>query len=168
MNPHHHHHHRRRRGRSVRWMSGLCALVLATLGPIGLAACGLTAGDSFEFIPDDETELYFKAADALVLPYTHVFQSGVLFLSYNFGLPVIAADVASMTEDIIEGETGYIFQPKNAEDLATKIEAYFTSPLYKGLIGARSRIKHYAANKYSWTKVAKLTNSVYGRILDST
>ena len=33
-----------------------------------------------EFVPDDETESYFKAADVLVLPYTHVFQSGVLFL----------------------------------------------------------------------------------------
>jgi len=46
-----------------------------------------------EFVPDEETEIYFKAADVLVLPYTHIFQSGVLFLGYNFGLPVIAADV---------------------------------------------------------------------------
>ena len=41
--------------------------------------------------PDEETELYFKAADVLILPYTHVFQSGVLFLGYSFGLPAIAA-----------------------------------------------------------------------------
>jgi glycosyltransferase involved in cell wall biosynthesis len=33
-----------------------------------------------EHIPDEETEIYFKAADVLVLPYTHVYQSGVLFL----------------------------------------------------------------------------------------
>src|ERR1019366_2627413 len=33
-------------------------------------------------IPDEETELYFKAADVLALPYTHIFQSGVLFLAY--------------------------------------------------------------------------------------
>src|SRR5207248_3923167 len=36
-----------------------------------------------EYIPDEETEIYFKAADVLVLPYTHVFQSGVLFLGYS-------------------------------------------------------------------------------------
>ena len=34
-----------------------------------------------QFVPDEETELYFKAADVLVLPYTHIFQSGVLFLA---------------------------------------------------------------------------------------
>ena len=46
-----------------------------------------------QFIPDEETELYLKAADVLVLPYKEIFQSGVLFLAYSFGLPVIAADV---------------------------------------------------------------------------
>ena len=56
-----------------------------------------------ESVPDAETELYFKAADVLALPYTHVFQSGVLFLGYNFGLPVIASDVASLREDVVEG-----------------------------------------------------------------
>ena len=39
-----------------------------------------------EYIPDEETEIYFKAADVLALPYTRVFQSGVLFLGYAFGL----------------------------------------------------------------------------------
>ena len=56
-----------------------------------------------EYVPDEETELYFKAADVLILPYTHVFQSGVLFLGYSFGLPAIAADVGSLKEEIIEG-----------------------------------------------------------------
>jgi glycosyltransferase involved in cell wall biosynthesis len=53
-------------------------------------------------VPDEEAELYFKAADVLVLPYTHIFQSGVLFLAYSFGLPVIAADVGSFHEDVME------------------------------------------------------------------
>src|SRR5207253_2127852 len=50
------------------------------------------------YIPDELTELYFKAADVLILPYTHVFQSGVLFLGYSFGLPAIAADVGTLRE----------------------------------------------------------------------
>jgi len=46
-----------------------------------------------EFVPDEDTELYFKAADVVALPYKQIFQSGVLFLGYSFGLPVIATDV---------------------------------------------------------------------------
>ena len=70
-----------------------------------------------EFIPDEKTEVYFKAADVLVLPYTHIFQSGVLVLAYNFGLPVIAADVGSLREDVAEGKTGWVFRPKDSTDV---------------------------------------------------
>ena len=54
-----------------------------------------------EFIPDEEVEA-FKASMLLVLPYKFIFQSGVLFLSYGFGLPAIATDVGSMREYIEE------------------------------------------------------------------
>src|SRR2546430_12286650 len=47
----------------------------------------------------------------LVLPYTRIFQSGVLFLGYSFGLPAIVADVGSLREEIIEGATGFVFTP---------------------------------------------------------
>src|SRR5688572_26632819 len=50
-------------------------------------------------IPDEDVERFFKAADVLVLPYTHVFQSGVLFLGYNFGLPAVVTDVGGMKHD---------------------------------------------------------------------
>ncbi len=56
------------------------------------------------FVPDDEVELYFKAADVLVLPYANISQSGVLFLGYGFGLPLIAADVGSLKEKIVLGK----------------------------------------------------------------
>src|SRR6266403_1076782 len=65
--------------------------------------------ERIEHVPDEETELYFKAADVLVLSYTQVFQSGVIFLGYSFGFPAIAADVGSLKEEIIEGETGFVF-----------------------------------------------------------
>lgn len=58
-----------------------------------------------DFIPDNETEIYFKAADVFVLPYRRIYQSGVLFLGHSFGLPVLAADVGSLRDEIAEGET---------------------------------------------------------------
>ena len=80
-----------------------------------------------EYVPDAETEIYFKAADILILPYTHVFQSGVLFLGYNFGLPAIAADVGSLKDEIVEGRTGQVFKPHDAADLARAIDTYFAA-----------------------------------------
>ena len=86
-----------------------------------------------EFVPDAETEVYFKAAQVLVLPYTHIYQSGVLLLGYGFGLPVIAADVGSLKEEIIEDKTGFVFKAKDSLALAKAIQRYFSSDLFKNL-----------------------------------
>ena len=118
-----------------------------------------------EYVPDAETEIYFKAADILILPYTHIFQSGVLFLGYNFGLPSIAADVGALKDDIIEGETGFIFPPRDAKALALAMEKFFTSDLFANLPSRRANIREFAFEKYSWSKVARITNEVYARLL---
>lgn len=119
------------------------------------------------YIPDEDTELYFKAADVLLLPYTEIFQSGVLFLGYHFGLPAIAADVGSLRADIIEGTTGFIVAPRSADALARAIERYFSSPLFKDLPNARNAIRDYASRRYSWDTVGRLTRGVYGDLLRS-
>lgn len=118
-----------------------------------------------EFIPDEETEVYFKAADVLVLPYRHIYQSGVLFLGYNFGLPVLAADVGSLKDEIVEGHTGSVFRPEDPADLAAAIETYFTSDLYADLSRRRQEIRDYAAKRYSWDAVSQLTMPVYAALL---
>jgi glycosyltransferase involved in cell wall biosynthesis len=118
-----------------------------------------------EYIPDELTELYFKAADVLILPYTQVFQSGVLFLAYSFGLPVIASDTGSMQEDVIQGKTGFIHEAKNAAALAEAIRVYFRSDLYRDLDGTRREICEYANERYSWAMVGEILDRVYRRIL---
>ena len=121
--------------------------------------------ERIEHVPDEETELYFKAADVLILPYTRVFQSGVLFLGYSFGLPAIVADVGSLKEEIVEGETGLVVRPRDPFHLAKKIVAYFNSELFRNLENRRAEIQAYANERYSWGKVADITTSVYSNLL---
>ena len=118
-----------------------------------------------DFIPDEEIELYFKAADVLTLPYTHIYQSGVLFLGYGFGLPVIATDVALLREDIIEGKTGFVCKPRDPVDLAKTIERYFSSDLYRSLNGRRREIREYVTERHSWDAVGQMTRNVYAGLL---
>jgi glycosyltransferase involved in cell wall biosynthesis len=120
-----------------------------------------------EYVPDETTEQYFKAADVLILPYAYVFQSGVLFLGYSFGLPAIASDVGNLKEEIVEGETGFLFKPRDSADLGRKIEKYFKSDLFRNLETKRSEIKGYANERYSWDKVAAITTTVYSELLQA-
>jgi glycosyltransferase involved in cell wall biosynthesis len=118
-----------------------------------------------DYIPDDETEVYFKAADVLVLPYTHIYQSGVLFLGHSFGLPVLAADVGPLRDEIVEGKTGFVFKPEDPVDLARAIERYFASDLFTNLEGRRQEIRDYAAKEHSWDVVGRMTTGVYADFL---
>jgi len=121
--------------------------------------------ERIEYIPDEETELFFKAADVLILPYAHVFQSGVLFLGYSFGLPAIAADVGSLKEEVLEEETGFVCKPRDSSDLARVIRKYFDSDLFRNLETRRLEIKAYANERYSWDNVAAITTRVYSDLL---
>jgi glycosyltransferase involved in cell wall biosynthesis len=118
-----------------------------------------------QFIPDDEMELYLKAADILVLPYKEIFQSGILFLAYSFGLPVVATDVGSFGEDVIEGRTGFLCKPGDPVELAKAIRTYFTSDLYKHLEIRRQEIRDHVNATHSWRAVAELTCSAYSNLL---
>jgi D-inositol-3-phosphate glycosyltransferase len=118
-----------------------------------------------QFIPDDDMELYLKGADVLVLPYKEIFQSGVLFLAYSFGLPVVATDVGSFREEIVEGRTGFLCKPGDPAELARAIETYFASDLFKNLKVRRQELKEYANANHSWHAVAELTRTAYANML---
>ncbi|MGA9732950.1 MAG: glycosyltransferase family 4 protein [Candidatus Acidiferrales bacterium] len=122
----------------------------------------------FQFIPDRDTELYFKAADVLVLPYKEIFHSGVLFLAHSFGLPVVAADVGPFREEIVEGRTGFLCNPSDAADLANAIERYFASDLYRNLENRRDDIRDHASEQHSWSVVGEMTQNVYTELLGNS
>lgn len=113
------------------------------------------------FIPDDEVEVYFKAADVLVLPYRHVYQSGVLFLGQSFGIPAIVSDVGSLKDDILENSTGYVFKTEDPDDLAATLKRYFASDIYACLESHRFSIRKQAFEAHSWETVAQITTDVY-------
>lgn len=118
-----------------------------------------------EFIPDDQTEVYFKAADALVLAYRHIYQSGILYLGHSFGLPVLASDVGAFREEIVEGQTGYTFPAGDVDGLTKTIQKYFGSALYRNLANRRGEIKDYVRALHSWDAVGRMTKAIYSQLL---
>jgi D-inositol-3-phosphate glycosyltransferase len=117
------------------------------------------------YISDGEVEVFFKAADALVLPYRFIFQSGLPFLSYSFGLPIIASDAGSLGEVVVEGKTGLVCRKEDPADLAAKIADYFESDLYHRLAYCREMIRKYGNDTYSWDRIGATINGVYSNLL---
>jgi glycosyltransferase involved in cell wall biosynthesis len=116
-------------------------------------------------IADDEVGLLFRAADVCMLPYRQIYQSGVLALSYAQGVPVIASDVGSFRDDVVEDETGWIFRSGDIADLAAKTTAYFASDLFNQLEVRRPAIRRYGAEHFSWKRHAERTLLAYESLL---
>ena len=133
---------------------------------ISRAGVGDRIVQRIEYVPDEETELYFKAADVLILPYTQIFQSGVLLLGYAFGLPVIAADVGSLREEIVIGETGYVFKSEDPLDLANVIRRYFGSDLFREIeLRRNANYRICVRTVFLERKVAVTTKAVYTELV---
>jgi glycosyltransferase involved in cell wall biosynthesis len=116
------------------------------------------------FIGDEDIEVYFKATDAVVLPYIHIYQSGVAFLAYSFGVPLIVTDVGSLREDVVEGVTGFLCRPRDPGALARAIDRYFASDLYRHLTSRQQAIRDFALKRHSWDVVGEMTSTVYASL----
>jgi len=69
---------------------------------------------------DDLLRLY-QAAKIFVIPSPHETQSIVVMEAMAAGLPVIGPDSGALPELIKTGQNGFLFQPGESQDLATKI-----------------------------------------------
>ena len=113
-----------------------------------------------EYVSEEKLELCFKAADVTVLPYKEASQSGVLFMSYSFGVPVIAPYLGGFPSDIIPNKTGYLFEPKNPVSLSKTIMLFLEE--WAAPSPERGNfITNFAYNNYSWTSSCKKLVDIY-------
>lgn len=76
------------------------------------------------FIPNEEVEVYCKGGEVLALPYRNIYQSGVIFLCFRFGLPIVATDVGSVREFVTD-EVGIIAETNDVSALASAFKRFF-------------------------------------------
>ena len=103
---------------------------LATESPVRLIVAGMAGGGAtnselnavrsrlahspgvvscLEFIPDEEVQIYFRAADAVILPYRAVLTSGSAILALSFGKPVIAPSLGLIPDLVSDGIEGLLY-----------------------------------------------------------
>ncbi len=103
---------------------------------------GLTALGALQM---EQVRQEMGAAIALVLPsiwYENFPRT--LVEALGCGLPVIASRIGALAELVKDGETGLLFEPGNAEDLATKMQWALANPLAMATMGRNAR-KQYEA-----------------------
>ncbi|WP_217915585.1 glycosyltransferase [Miltoncostaea marina] len=72
------------------------------------------------YVPEGEVAPWFGLAEALVLPYRRIEQSGVGSLAAALGVPVVASRAGGLAEDF--GDPRWTHEPGDREGLAAAIE----------------------------------------------
>ncbi|MDB4483528.1 glycosyltransferase [bacterium] len=75
------------------------------------------------FIPDDELQFFFNAADVSVFPFKKVLNSGSIMLAMGFGSPIVAPRLGSIPEVVIPSHYyGYSPLNESLEGLKTALK----------------------------------------------
>jgi glycosyltransferase involved in cell wall biosynthesis len=115
-----------------------------------------------DFIPDDEVNLYFSAADLVVQPYKSATQSGVTQIGYHFNKPMLVTNVGGLSEIIPDGKIGYVVEPDSL-DIANALVDFYEN----------DRIAEFEANvveekkKFSWTNMVQTFIAVFNQAKDT-
>jgi glycosyltransferase involved in cell wall biosynthesis len=81
------------------------------------------------FVPDDDVQLWMRAADTIVLPFQNVLNSGSVFLCATFGRSVILPKAAGLIAEFGDEPWVRYFDPaEGATGLASSIRAALDHP----------------------------------------
>lgn len=104
-----------------------------------------------EYINDDDAALYFSAADVCVLPYRTATQSGIVGVSYHFGVPVISTDVGGLKEVIEPYDSGMVVGHSDPLLIRDAVMKYFNDGLQDYYKKNISRFKE----RFTWDSLAE-------------
>lgn len=107
------------------------------------------------FVGEDEVPGLFAAADALVLPYRAIDQSGVLFQALRHGVPVVATKVGSFPEYVVPA-VGELCEPGDPVSLRA---ALLRLQARRGEL-RRADIRAHG-RRYEWPVTVRALESVY-------
>jgi len=80
------------------------------------------------YIPNEEVNLYFSAADAFVAPYIGGTQSGALKIAMSFGMPIVATRLIAAGEAIENYPWIKIVPPGSGKDIAQALQDLLEHP----------------------------------------
>jgi glycosyltransferase involved in cell wall biosynthesis len=117
------------------------------------------------FIPDEQLSWYYNQCHAFVLPSISSAQEGfgiVALEALACAKPVIATKIVGVARDLEKTRSGLVIPAKDPEALADAIITILTGDSSREMgINGRKLVEA----KYTWQKVAQMTENIYRELL---
>jgi len=139
------------------------ALRVAGEGPESARLQGMANVEQLASLPGTAVMNEMLRAVALVTPsicYENF--PRVIVEAYACSLPVIASRIGALAEIVVDGETGVLFEPGNADDLARKLAWAQAHPAEMARIGrqARARYEEHFSREANYAQLMQIYNAV--------
>jgi len=117
------------------------------------------------YIPFKTVEKFFVSCDIVVMPYITCTHSGIHYMAYSFGKPVIGTRCGELAETIEHGKSGFLVPPEDEYALSESILNYFALSEAE-----KSEMSNYcfqiAERKYSWQPIAHKLIAIYNKCIN--
>ncbi|MFA5160796.1 MAG: glycosyltransferase family 4 protein [Elusimicrobiales bacterium] len=102
---------------------------------------------------------YYRACDVFVLPSVSEGLSCALLEAMACGMAVMATSNGGSGDAVAEGESGFLFDPLDAETIAAIIRKFISNPQLAAEMGAKAR--KTAASRYDMKNAARALAGIY-------
>lgn len=113
---------------------------------------------ALEFVPDEEVQVYMKAADAVVFPFRSILTSGSTILAMSFGRAVVLPDMGCPSAALAPAG-GIRYDPDDPAGLRSALERVVDPAVDTAAMGERNRER---VATYDWTDIGERTAEIYG------
>lgn len=111
-------------------------------------------------IEDEEAVDLFSRCSLVVLPYVDATQSALIAGAYFFGKPVIVTRTGALPEYVIDGETGWVIEPRNPQALAECLIVAFRNPARLMKMGEAGRSWYWAQRHLEYRTLVTMYREV--------
>jgi glycosyltransferase involved in cell wall biosynthesis len=115
-----------------------------------------------DFVPKDEVQYYFKAADVMVFPYDSILTSGSIILSMSMARPVVAPRFGGI-EDVVGADHGWLYDVGSSDGLADAMQRALSAADRLEAMGRDARKR---ARRWDWESIGAKTRALYDRLLE--
>jgi glycosyltransferase involved in cell wall biosynthesis len=107
------------------------------------------------YVGDDDVQVYFEAADVVVLPFASILTSGSAVLAMSFARATIVPAVGCLPE-LVGSDVGFQYDPRETGALVQAMRDALQADLTR--LGRRAQERQ---NAWGWQEIAARTASVY-------
>ncbi len=131
------------------------------VGELGLTDRVMFAGP----VEQERLPYYYSAADVTVIPSYYESFGLVALESMACGTPVLAAQTGGLPSIVRDGGNGLLFQWRQPDALAGKLEQMLANPLLWQRLAAGARV---TAARFTWANVARRTLALYREMAEAS